>query len=395
MADERAPEICVIGGGPGGIALAVAAASQGLPVVLIEKGRLGGANLREGGIPSKALLAAAGLHEALRRGPAIGVTGAPLQVNFAKVQRSHPLGRRGGRPERLGRAARRARRHASSAPRPASSTAGRWSPARRRSAPGASSSPPAPCRRRRASPASTTSSTSTVDGRLRPVRQAGPPPRPRRRARAPRTGAGLSTASASTRRVIDERAGARRRGSRTGRRRPRPAARRRHPRPRRRRGSPASPGGSGGIRVTVAEDGERGRRRRLAPPRRHRPHAQRRRARPRRRRHRLRSVRHHRRPAPPHHQQARLRHRRRRRRAGARQPRRVPGRRVVRAILCRLPVAATPRAACRSVTFTDPALARVGLSEAEARRAAQEPSASSAFPSSRTTWRRPSARPPA
>ncbi len=86
MSDERAPEICVIGGGPGGIALAVAAASQGLPVILIEKDRLGGTNLREGGIPSKALLSAAGLHEALRRGPAVGVTGAPLQVNFAKVQ---------------------------------------------------------------------------------------------------------------------------------------------------------------------------------------------------------------------------------------------------------------------------------------------------------------------
>ena len=86
MSDERAPEICVIGGGPGGIALAVAAANQGLPVILIEKDELGGANLREGGIPSKALLAAAGLYESLRRGPAVGVTGAPLQVNFGKVQ---------------------------------------------------------------------------------------------------------------------------------------------------------------------------------------------------------------------------------------------------------------------------------------------------------------------
>ena len=110
MADEHAPEICVIGGGPGGIALAVAAASRGLPVVLIEKERLGGANLREGGVPSKALLAAAALHEALRRGPAIGVTGAPLQVNFGKVQRASAVGHRSRRPQCLGRAARRARR---------------------------------------------------------------------------------------------------------------------------------------------------------------------------------------------------------------------------------------------------------------------------------------------
>ncbi len=85
MSDEHTPEICVIGGGPGGIALAVAAANQGLPVILIEKGRLGGANLREGGVPTKALLAAAAFHETLRRGPAFGVTGAPLQVNPARV----------------------------------------------------------------------------------------------------------------------------------------------------------------------------------------------------------------------------------------------------------------------------------------------------------------------
>lgn len=85
MSDEHTPEICVIGGGPGGIALAVAAANQGLPVILIEKDRLGGSNLREGGVPSAALLAAARLHETLRRGPAFGVTGAPLQVNPGKV----------------------------------------------------------------------------------------------------------------------------------------------------------------------------------------------------------------------------------------------------------------------------------------------------------------------
>lgn len=86
MSEEHSPEICVIGGGPGGIALAAAAANKGLPVVLIEKARLGGANLREGGVPTKALVAAAGLNETLRRGPAFGVTGAPLQVNPGKVQ---------------------------------------------------------------------------------------------------------------------------------------------------------------------------------------------------------------------------------------------------------------------------------------------------------------------
>lgn len=85
MADVLTPDICVIGGGPGGIAVAVGAANAGVPVVLVEAGRMGGANLAYGAVPSKAFIAAAGLYEALRRGPAIGVTGAPLQVNFGKI----------------------------------------------------------------------------------------------------------------------------------------------------------------------------------------------------------------------------------------------------------------------------------------------------------------------
>ncbi|HEY5080780.1 MAG TPA: NAD(P)/FAD-dependent oxidoreductase [Bauldia sp.] len=90
MAEELSPDICVIGGGPGGIAAALAVAADGVSVVLIEKGRLGGANLTSGTVPSKALLAAAELHEALRAGPSLGVTGAPLQVNFGKL-RDHIL----------------------------------------------------------------------------------------------------------------------------------------------------------------------------------------------------------------------------------------------------------------------------------------------------------------
>jgi pyruvate/2-oxoglutarate dehydrogenase complex dihydrolipoamide dehydrogenase (E3) component len=53
---------------------------------LVEKGALGGSDLAIGSIPAKALLAAAEINELLRRGPAIGVTGAPLQVNFAKIR---------------------------------------------------------------------------------------------------------------------------------------------------------------------------------------------------------------------------------------------------------------------------------------------------------------------
>jgi pyruvate/2-oxoglutarate dehydrogenase complex dihydrolipoamide dehydrogenase (E3) component len=86
MPETLNPEICVVGGGPAGIAAALAAAGEGVSVVLVEKGALGGANLASGAVPSKALLAAAEVYELLRRGPAIGVTGAPLQVNFPKVR---------------------------------------------------------------------------------------------------------------------------------------------------------------------------------------------------------------------------------------------------------------------------------------------------------------------
>jgi pyruvate/2-oxoglutarate dehydrogenase complex dihydrolipoamide dehydrogenase (E3) component len=85
MTEVLTPDICVIGGGPGGIAVATRAAAWGVPVVLVEKGAMGGANLAYGGVPAAALAAAASHYEFLRRGPAFGVTGAPLQVNFGKV----------------------------------------------------------------------------------------------------------------------------------------------------------------------------------------------------------------------------------------------------------------------------------------------------------------------
>jgi len=84
MADELKPDICVIGGGPGGIAVATAAANANVPVVVVAKGEIGGAELAAA-VPSKALIAAANRYETLRSAPALGVTGAPLQVNLGKV----------------------------------------------------------------------------------------------------------------------------------------------------------------------------------------------------------------------------------------------------------------------------------------------------------------------
>ncbi len=86
MAEELTPDICVVGGGPGGVAAALAALAEGVPVILVEKGPMGGSDLAWGSIPSRALSAAAGVNELLRRAPALGVTGAPLQVDLAGVR---------------------------------------------------------------------------------------------------------------------------------------------------------------------------------------------------------------------------------------------------------------------------------------------------------------------
>lgn len=86
MADILTPDICVVGGGPGGISAALAAVAEGASVVLLEKAALGGANLATGTIPSKALVAAAEVFEAVRAGAAVGVVASPLQVNLPKVR---------------------------------------------------------------------------------------------------------------------------------------------------------------------------------------------------------------------------------------------------------------------------------------------------------------------
>ncbi|WP_321366481.1 FAD-dependent oxidoreductase [uncultured Celeribacter sp.] len=53
-------DICVIGGGSGGLSVAAGAVQMGARVVLIEKGEMGGDCLNTGCVPSKALLHAAG-----------------------------------------------------------------------------------------------------------------------------------------------------------------------------------------------------------------------------------------------------------------------------------------------------------------------------------------------
>lgn len=85
MAETLTPDICVIGAGSGGLTVAAAAASFGVSVVLIEKGKMGGDCLNYGCVPSKALLAAAKQAQAMRTGAKFGVSPIEPQVNFKAV----------------------------------------------------------------------------------------------------------------------------------------------------------------------------------------------------------------------------------------------------------------------------------------------------------------------
>lgn len=78
-------DIAVIGGGSAGLSVAAAAAQFGERVVLFEKHDMGGDCLNTGCIPSKALLAAAKQAHAHRSSARFGVAGHEPEIDFAKV----------------------------------------------------------------------------------------------------------------------------------------------------------------------------------------------------------------------------------------------------------------------------------------------------------------------
>ncbi|AWD23385.1 dihydrolipoyl dehydrogenase family protein [Fuscovulum blasticum] len=78
-------DLCVIGAGSGGLSVAAGAVQMGARVVLIEAGEMGGDCLNAGCVPSKALIAAAAAAEAQRKGFR-GVAGVAPVVDFAAVK---------------------------------------------------------------------------------------------------------------------------------------------------------------------------------------------------------------------------------------------------------------------------------------------------------------------
>lgn len=85
MAEELTPDICIIGAGSGGLSVAAGAVQFGLSVVLVERGQMGGDCLNYGCVPSKALLAAARRKHIIETSGPFGVTADAPKVDFAAV----------------------------------------------------------------------------------------------------------------------------------------------------------------------------------------------------------------------------------------------------------------------------------------------------------------------
>lgn len=78
-------DLVVIGGGAGGLVSSLIAAGVGARVALVERDRTGGDCLWTGCVPSKALIASANLAHRMRNADAVGLSPAEPQIDFARV----------------------------------------------------------------------------------------------------------------------------------------------------------------------------------------------------------------------------------------------------------------------------------------------------------------------
>ncbi len=80
-------DICVIGGGSAGLSVAAGASQMGARTVLIESARMGGDCLNTGCVPSKSLLAAAKVAQTVRSGSRFGLMEVSPKIDMAVTNR--------------------------------------------------------------------------------------------------------------------------------------------------------------------------------------------------------------------------------------------------------------------------------------------------------------------
>ncbi|MBK8174771.1 MAG: FAD-dependent oxidoreductase [Rhodospirillales bacterium] len=87
MVSTISADLCVIGAGSAGLSVAAGAAQMGARTVLIEADRMGGDCLNTGCVPSKSLIAAAKAAATIRHAGRFGVHGGEPRVDFPAVHR--------------------------------------------------------------------------------------------------------------------------------------------------------------------------------------------------------------------------------------------------------------------------------------------------------------------
>lgn len=85
VAQDDKTDLCIIGGGPAGIAAAERAAAHGMRVVLVEAGELGGVSHNWGTLPAQALAAAAERAHQIRSARDLGLGADEPRINFTRI----------------------------------------------------------------------------------------------------------------------------------------------------------------------------------------------------------------------------------------------------------------------------------------------------------------------
>ncbi|MBZ0107939.1 MAG: dihydrolipoyl dehydrogenase [Candidatus Scalindua rubra] len=80
-------DLLIIGGGPGGYVAAIKAAQLGLSVGLIERDKVGGACLHKGCIPTKALIQSTQLYELFKRSKEFGIVAEGVSADFSEFHK--------------------------------------------------------------------------------------------------------------------------------------------------------------------------------------------------------------------------------------------------------------------------------------------------------------------